>query len=149
MLGAPDILVNNAGAHRRVKLVKMRESEWDYVLDINLRAGCFAAIAFYKKALIASSKSSGSVISVSSQAIRGVVRGVHLQREQGWHGLDDSRSRLSSSRHAPSASTPSGRLRPTRPSFATATPAAELHRQACQTEGACSPTLWSGLAACR
>ena len=43
VLGAPDILVNNAGVYPRVKFLEMRESDWDYVLDINLKAGCFAA----------------------------------------------------------------------------------------------------------
>ena len=54
--GAPDILVNNAGVYPRVKLLEMRESDWDYVLDINLKAGCFATIAV-AKALIAAGKS--------------------------------------------------------------------------------------------
>ena len=36
VLGVPDILVNNAGVYPRVKFVEMRESDWDYVLDINL-----------------------------------------------------------------------------------------------------------------
>ena len=40
-LGAPDILVNNAGVYPRVPLLEMKESDWDYVLDINLKAGCF------------------------------------------------------------------------------------------------------------
>ena len=38
-LGAADILVNNAGVYPRVKLLEMRQSDWDYVLDINLKAG--------------------------------------------------------------------------------------------------------------
>ena len=45
-LSAPDILVSNAGVYPRVKLLEMRESDWDYVLDINLKAGCFATNAF-------------------------------------------------------------------------------------------------------
>jgi len=81
-LGAPDILVNNAGVYPRVKLLEMRESDWDYVLDINLKAGCFAAIAF-AKALIAAGKPGGSVINLSSQAIRGAVRGVHYSASKG------------------------------------------------------------------
>jgi len=80
-LGAPDILVNNAGVYPRVKLLEMRESDWDYVLDINLKAGCFASIAV-AKALVASGKS-GSVINISSQAIRGAVRGVHYSASKG------------------------------------------------------------------
>src|SRR5262245_29059643 len=47
-LGAPQILVNNAGVYPRVKFLEMRESDWDHVLDINLKAGCFATIAFAK-----------------------------------------------------------------------------------------------------
>jgi NAD(P)-dependent dehydrogenase (short-subunit alcohol dehydrogenase family) len=81
-LGAPDILVNNAGVYPRVKLLEMRESDWDYVLDINLKAGCFATIAV-AKALIAAGKSSGAVINIASQAIRGAVRGVHYSASKG------------------------------------------------------------------
>jgi NAD(P)-dependent dehydrogenase (short-subunit alcohol dehydrogenase family) len=81
-LGTPDILVNNAGVYPRVKLLEMRESDWDYVLDINLKAGCFATIAM-AKALIAAGKGSGSVINISSQAIRGAVRGVHYSASKG------------------------------------------------------------------
>src|SRR5262245_46617708 len=33
-LGVPDILVNNAGVYPRVKLLEMREGDWDHVLDI-------------------------------------------------------------------------------------------------------------------
>ena len=76
MLGAADLLVNNAGVYSRVKLPEMREVDWDYVLDINLKAGCFATIAF-AKAMMAAGKSAGSVINIASQAIRGAVRGLH------------------------------------------------------------------------
>jgi NAD(P)-dependent dehydrogenase (short-subunit alcohol dehydrogenase family) len=81
-LGVPDILVNNAGVYPRVPLLEMRESDWDYVLDINLKAGCFATIAM-AKALIAAGKGSGSVINLSSSAIRGAVRGVHYSASKG------------------------------------------------------------------
>ena len=81
-LGAPDILVNNAGVYPRVPLLEMRESDWDYVLDINLKAGCFATIAMAKAAL-AAKKTSGSVINLSSSAIRGAVRGVHYSASKG------------------------------------------------------------------
>ena len=46
--GPPDILVNNAGVYPRVPLLEMRERDWDHVLDINLKAGCFATIASNK-----------------------------------------------------------------------------------------------------
>jgi NAD(P)-dependent dehydrogenase (short-subunit alcohol dehydrogenase family) len=58
-LGVPDILVNNAGVYPRVKFLEMRESDWDYVLDINLKAGCFAAVAV-AKALIAAASTARS-----------------------------------------------------------------------------------------
>ena len=81
-LGAPDILVNNAGVYPRVPLLEMRESDWDHVLDINLKAGCFATIAV-AKALIAAGRPGGSVINLSSSAIRGAVRGVHYSASKG------------------------------------------------------------------
>src|SRR5215470_16391245 len=81
-LGVPDILVNNAGVYPRVKFLEMGESDWDHVLDINLKAGCFATIAF-AKALIAAGKPGGSVINLSSQAVRGAVRGVHYSASKG------------------------------------------------------------------
>ncbi|MFO1159316.1 MAG: SDR family oxidoreductase [Reyranellaceae bacterium] len=81
-LGAPDILVNNAGVFPRVKLLEMTESDWDHVLDINLKAGCFATIAF-TKALLAAGKPGGSVINLSSQQIKGAVRGVAYSASKG------------------------------------------------------------------
>ena len=81
-LGAPDILVNNAGVYPRVPLLEMKESDWDYVLDINLKAGCFGCIAA-AKALIAAKKPGGSFINLSSSAIRGAVRGVHYSASKG------------------------------------------------------------------
>jgi NAD(P)-dependent dehydrogenase (short-subunit alcohol dehydrogenase family) len=80
-LGPPDILVNNAGVYPRVPLLEMRESDWDYVLDINLKAGCFATIAM-AKALIAAGKP-GTVVNLASSAIRGAVRGVHYSASKG------------------------------------------------------------------
>jgi NAD(P)-dependent dehydrogenase (short-subunit alcohol dehydrogenase family) len=65
-----------------VKFLEMRETDWDYVLDINLKAGCFAAIAV-AKALIAVGKPGGSIINLSSQSIRGAVRGVHYSASKG------------------------------------------------------------------
>ena len=41
-LGGIDILINNAGMYPRVAMLDMRESDWDYVLDINLRGSFFA-----------------------------------------------------------------------------------------------------------
>ncbi len=80
-LGPPDILVNNAGVYPRVPLLEMRESDWDFVLDINLKAGCFATIAM-AKALIAAGKP-GAVVNLASSAVRGAVRGVHYSASKG------------------------------------------------------------------
>jgi NAD(P)-dependent dehydrogenase (short-subunit alcohol dehydrogenase family) len=80
-LGPPEILVNNAGVYPRVPLLEMRESDWDYVLDINLKAGCFATIAM-ARALIAANKR-GAVVNLASSAIRGAVRGVHYSASKG------------------------------------------------------------------
>ena len=82
VLGPPDILVNNAGVYPRVPLLEMQESDWDYLMDINLKAGCFAAIAV-AKALIAAGRKGGSIINLSSQAVRGAVRGVHYSTSKG------------------------------------------------------------------
>lgn len=81
-LGTPDVLVNNAGVYPRVPLLEMRESDWDHVLDINLKAGCFATIAV-AKALIAAGRKDGAVINLSSSAVRGTVRGVHYSASKG------------------------------------------------------------------
>jgi NAD(P)-dependent dehydrogenase (short-subunit alcohol dehydrogenase family) len=80
-LGPPDILVNNAGVYPRVPLLQMKEGDWDYVLDINLKAGCFATIAV-AKALIAAKKG-GAVVNLASSAVRGAVRGVHYSASKG------------------------------------------------------------------
>ena len=79
--GPPDILVNNAGVYPRVPLLQMKESDWDYVLDINLKAGCFATIAA-AKALIAAGKP-GAIVNLASSAVRGAVRGVHYSASKG------------------------------------------------------------------
>jgi NAD(P)-dependent dehydrogenase (short-subunit alcohol dehydrogenase family) len=81
-LGPPDILVNNAGVYPRVPLLEMRESDWDFVLDINLKAGCFATIAM-AKAFIAAGRKNGAVINLASSAVRGAVRGVHYSASKG------------------------------------------------------------------
>jgi NAD(P)-dependent dehydrogenase (short-subunit alcohol dehydrogenase family) len=80
-LGPPDILVNNSGVYPRVKLLEMQEADWDYVLDINLKAACFSTIAVARE-LIASGKP-GSVINLASAAVRGAVRGVHYSASKG------------------------------------------------------------------
>jgi NAD(P)-dependent dehydrogenase (short-subunit alcohol dehydrogenase family) len=80
-LGGLDILVNNAGVYPRVPFLDMRESDWDLVLDVNLKGGFFCAQAA-ARAMIAGHRR-GSVINMASQAIRGAVRGVHYSASKG------------------------------------------------------------------
>ncbi len=80
-LRPPDILVNNAGVYPRVPLLEMKESDWDYVLDINLKAGCFATIAMAK--VLIAAKKPGAVVNLASSAVRGAVRGVHYSASKG------------------------------------------------------------------
>ena len=80
-LGGVDILVNNAGMYPRVAMLEMRESDWDYVLDINLRGSFFCAKAA-AGAMIAARRA-GSIINVASSAVAGAVRGVHYSASKG------------------------------------------------------------------
>ena len=80
-LGTVDILINNAGVYPRVKFLEMRESDWDYLLDINLKGGFFAAQAV-ARSLVAAGRP-GAIINLSSQAMRGAVRGVHYSASKG------------------------------------------------------------------
>ena len=80
-LGGIDVLVNNAGVYPRVPLLEMRESDWDLVLDVNLKGGFFCAQAA-ARAMIAAGRR-GSIVNMASQAIRGAVRGVHYSASKG------------------------------------------------------------------
>jgi NAD(P)-dependent dehydrogenase (short-subunit alcohol dehydrogenase family) len=80
-LGPVDILVNNAGVYPRVKFLEMRESDWDYLFDINLKGGFFAAQAVARR-LVAAGRP-GAIINLSSQSVRGAVRGVHYSASKG------------------------------------------------------------------
>ena len=80
-LGGLDVLVNNAGVYPRVPFLAMRESDWDLVLDVNLKGGFFCAQAA-AQAMIDGGRR-GSIINMASQAIRGAVRGVHYSASKG------------------------------------------------------------------
>jgi len=74
-LGGLDILVNNAGVYPRVAFLEMKESDWDYVLDVNLKGGFFCAQAAAR--IMIAGRRQGAIINISSQAQRGAIRGVH------------------------------------------------------------------------
>ena len=61
--GQIDILVNNAGITRDASLLKMEESQWDQVIDVNLKGvfNCAKAVG-----AVMSNQRSGSIINTSS-----------------------------------------------------------------------------------
>lgn len=74
--GRIDILVNNAGARAgedRVPLIELSESEWDRVLDVNLKGAFLCSRAVGRH--MADRGTGGRIINVSSSAgLRGVAR---------------------------------------------------------------------------
>jgi glucose 1-dehydrogenase len=63
-LGTLDILVNNAGIEKRARFVEVAESDYDKVLDVNLKGTFFVTQAFVRH-LIAE-KRPGKIINISS-----------------------------------------------------------------------------------
>jgi 3-oxoacyl-[acyl-carrier protein] reductase len=80
-LGGIDVLVNNAGVYPRVPMLDMRESDWDFVIDVNLKGSFFCAQAAARSMVAA--KRHGAIISLASRAISGAVRGVHYSASKG------------------------------------------------------------------
>lgn len=95
-LGALDILVNNAGIIRRAPAVEFSESDWDDVIQINLRAVFFLAQAAGKVMLprgrgkiinVASMLSfQGGVIVPSYTAAKSAVAGITRGLANEWAG---------------------------------------------------------------
>jgi 3-oxoacyl-[acyl-carrier protein] reductase len=61
--GVPDILVNNAGVVERVRLDEMSETQWDHVLDANLK-GTFNVTRVFLPQMRA--RRSGRIVNIAS-----------------------------------------------------------------------------------
>ena len=61
--GKLDILINNAGITKDGLLVKMKESDWQAVLDVNLKGVFLCSKAFIRKMMAARS---GSIVNITS-----------------------------------------------------------------------------------
>ena len=62
-IGAPDIVVNNAGVTRDNLLMRLKDEDWDAVLDTNLR-GAFNLIRAVSRGMM--KKKAGRIINISS-----------------------------------------------------------------------------------
>ena len=81
-LGPIDVLVNNAGVFPRVPFLELGESDWDYVLDINLKGTCFCAQAVAKR-MVAAGRPGAIINLTSGAAYRGSPRGAHYCASKG------------------------------------------------------------------
>jgi 2-deoxy-D-gluconate 3-dehydrogenase len=72
-LGPVDILVNNAGIIRRADAIDFTETDWDEVLDVNLKAVFFLSQAFARAAFARSA--GGAIVNIASLlAFQGGIR---------------------------------------------------------------------------
>jgi NAD(P)-dependent dehydrogenase (short-subunit alcohol dehydrogenase family) len=80
--GPIDVLINNAGVFPRVPFLAMTESDWDYVLDVNLKGSCFCA-QLVAKAMVSAGRSGVIINLTSGAAFRSSPRGVHYVASKG------------------------------------------------------------------
>src|ERR1700730_1232361 len=85
-LGPIDVLVNNAGGFPRMPFLELRETDWDFVLGVNLKGNCFCAQAVAKR-MVAAGRSGAIINLTSGAAYRGSPRA--LLRQQGRRRVAD------------------------------------------------------------
>jgi NAD(P)-dependent dehydrogenase (short-subunit alcohol dehydrogenase family) len=68
--GGIDILVNNAGVFPRVPFLELSETDWDLVMDVNLKGTFFCAQAA-ARAMVKAERP-GAIINLASQSVTGV-----------------------------------------------------------------------------
>ena len=84
-LGAPTILVNNAGVFPRVEFLAMTESDWDHVLDVNLKGSFLCAQAAARRMVEAGR--GGAIVNLGvGRHARGAARRPLLGEQGRGHG---------------------------------------------------------------
>ena len=85
--GPFDILFNNAGANRAKPMLEMAPQDFDYVMDINLRAAYFVAKAV-AKGMTAAARG-GAIVHTSSQMghVGGIDRTVYCASKHAMEGF--------------------------------------------------------------
>ena len=82
-----DILFNNAGSNRPAPFIEVRAEDYDFVMELNVRAAFFVAQAVAKR--LVEAKRPGSIINVSSQMghVGGARRSVYCASKWAIEGL--------------------------------------------------------------